>query len=196
VTLRSPPAHSRSCTPSIAPRHCPTNNLLGAFPLLNKTETAVSTNHFLGVFGLTDHLEAPVQRLGAEPANAPGQRLQMDLNAAAIARQSAALGLLAGMCIDRPSTSPHRSPPGCFRDERSPLTTALTDKLLSAFPLPNKTETTASLDRFLGAFGLTNNPEKRVQGLGAEPANDSRQRLPESLHPTQAVLVNPLHANC
>jgi hypothetical protein len=100
----------------------------------------------------------------------------MDLNAAAIARQSAALGLLAGMCIDRPSTSPPRSPPGCFRDERSPLATARTDSFLGVLALPNKTETTASLDHFLGAFGLTNNLEKRVQGLGAEPANDQVER--------------------
>jgi hypothetical protein len=50
-----------------------TDNLLDAFAPTNKTKTTASTDNFLGAFGLTDTLEAQVQRLDAEPANARHQ---------------------------------------------------------------------------------------------------------------------------
>ena len=57
-------------------------------------------------------------------------------------------------------------------------TIALTNNLLGAVALTTKTPTTAPTDPFLGACRCTDNLEARVQGLAAEPANDSGQRLP------------------
>ncbi len=89
--------------------------------------------------------------------------------------------MLAGARPDRPSTTPHRSPPECFRNYRLPLTTALTDNILGAFAATDNPQTTASTDHFLGAFGQTGNPEELVQRPDAEPANDPN-------HPPQITL--------
>jgi len=59
---------------------------------------------------------------------------------------------------------------------RSRPTTALSDRLLSAFGLIDKAETTASTNNFLGVFGFTDHPKKQVQRLNAESANDQAHR--------------------
>jgi hypothetical protein len=79
---------------------------------------------------------------------------------------------------------------------RSPRAPARTDSFLGVLAPINETETTASLDHFPDAFGLTNNLEKRVQGLDAEPANGSVERLLVTFVSSLGSLVNPLQPNC
>ena len=104
--------------------------------------------------------------------------------------------MLAGARTDRLSTSPHRSPPGRYGADRSPLTTALTTNLLGALTTTNKTPTTASTTHHLGAFGQTGNLERRVQGLDAEPANVPGQRRQITFASPPRSLNRPLHQGC
>jgi len=87
--------------------------------------------------------------------------------------------------------APHLSPPECSRTHRSSLADALTDNILGALAMTDKTSTTAATDHLLGPFGLINNLEKQVQGLDAEPANvrDHRTQVAFDQQPNRNVPV-------
>ncbi|MGA7952152.1 MAG: hypothetical protein WCA07_01405 [Gloeobacterales cyanobacterium] len=75
---------------------------------------------------------------------------------------------------------PHHQPSERFRIHRwhslsfggLPFATTLTNIFLGAFSTTNQTQAIILTEHFLGTFGLTGNPQGRVQGLSAKPAND------------------------
>ncbi|UIE36662.1 hypothetical protein [Leptodesmis sichuanensis] len=104
--------------------------------------------------------------------------------------------MLAQRRTDRPSTTPHPQSPGRFWDARSPLVMALTETLLGAFAITANPQTTALPDKLLGGFGLTDPAEARVQGLDAELANGSLERLQVTSNFTLETFGSPLQAIC